>query len=340
LNLPKFAYLKPVTIAGAVSLLDAHHPGARVVAGGTELFPRMKYGLNCPETLIRLKTIPPQPPVTTEDKTLLVDPLITLAAVKRSETIRRLAPLLSDAAGKVASQEIRNMGTLGGNLCQDTRCLYYNQRHDYQYVKPCFKRGGDRCYFITKGRRCWAVFMADTAPALVALNASIKVAGAANGERTFPLAALYSGDAGNPLTLAPDEIITEIRIPPPSALRGSAFAKFSLRGGVEFAGLSVAAVLGLQDDGKTCVQVRIAVGAVSAAPMRAHRAEFHLSGKPLAASIITEAANLTATEIQPVPHHGFSRAYLSECLRVYTRLALTVAVAQAGQTSTNGQRQR
>jgi len=335
MHLPKFAYLKPATIQEAAALLDAHRPDARVVAGGTELFPRMKCGLNPPKTLIRLKGIEPRPPALTGDKTLLVDSLMSLSAISRSEIVRRAAPLLCDAADAVASREIRNMGTLGGNLCQDTRCLYYNQKHDYQFVKPCFKRGGGHCYYIPKGKKCWAVFMADTAPVLISMDAVIKVAGTA-GERTIPLQKLYSGDAANPFTLAFDEIIAEIRIPPPPPLRGTAFAKFSLRGGVEFAGLSVAVVCDLQDDGRTCLQARVTVGAVSAEPLRARAAESHLSGKPLSAPRMAEAAELAAAEIQPVPHHGFSRAYLSECLGVYTRMALTSAAAQAVEKQTNG----
>jgi 4-hydroxybenzoyl-CoA reductase beta subunit len=330
MHLPKFAYLKPASVEEAVSLLDVHRPDAGAVAGGTDLLPRMKYGLNPPKALIRLKEIKPRPPVLTGKHTLVVDALMTLSAITRSEVILPAAPLLCEAAAGVASQEIRNMATLGGNLVQDTRCLYYNQKHDFQYISPCFKRSGNHCFFIPNGKKCWAVFMADTAPALIALDAAIEITGTA-GVRTCPLIEFYSGDAVRPFNLTPDEIITAVSIPSPPPLRGTAFTKFSLRGGVEFAGLSVAVALDLQDDGKTCLQARIAIGAVSAAPLRARRTESLISGKPLTASRLAEAAELAAAEIQPVPHHGFSKSYLSECLRVHTRRALTAAAGGAGE---------
>ncbi len=329
MHLPKFTYFKPETLEAAVALLQAHGPNVRVVSGGTELFPRMKIGLDNPDVLIGLKAIHPLPPMMTADKTLVMDALMPLSEVYCSELIRNQAPLLSEAAYRVASQEIRNMGTLGGNLCQNTRCLYYNQTHDFQFVEPCFKRDGKRCYFIPKGKKCWAVFMADTALALIALDAMIKVAGPGKPERIFPLEELYSAEALHPLTIGPDEIITEVRIPPQHPLGGTAFIKFSLRGGVEFAVLSAAVALDLADDGVTCSQARIVVGAVSASPLRARAAESFLAGKALTEQFIDETIESVSAEIQPVPHHGFSRAYLTACLRTQTRQALAAAVKGA-----------
>jgi len=323
MHLPKFAYCKPATLEETISLLQTHGPAADVVAGGTELFPRMKYGLISPETLIGLTGRAVASPVPAADGTLVLDALMTLTAVSRSKAIRDNVPMLATAATAVGSNEIRNMGTLGGNLCQDTRCLYYNQSHDFQFVEPCFKRGGEKCYFIPKGKQCWAVFMADTAPALIALNAEVKVAGPQNSERVFPVAALYSGDAQRPVTITPQEIITEIRIPKSSRQRKAAFAKFSLRGGVEFGALNLAVVLDMAADNKTCSNAKIVVGAVAASPLRARKAESLLTGKPLADQLIAETAAAVSAEIQPIPHHGFSKAYLSECLRAQTRQVLS-----------------
>ena len=171
--------------------------------------------------------------------------------------------------------------------------------------------------------------MADTALALIALDAMIKVAGPGKPERIFPLEELYSGEALHPLTIGPDEIITEVRIPPQHPLGGTAFIKFSLRGGVEFAVLSAAVALDLADDGVTCSQAKIVVGAVSASPLRARAAESFLAGKALTEQFIDETIESVSAEIQPVPHHGFSRAYLTACLRTQTRQALAAAVKGA-----------
>jgi len=329
MHLPKFTYFKPDTLEAAVSLLQTHDPDVRVVSGGTELFPRMKFGLDDPDILIGLKAIKPAAPMMAADNTLVVDALMPLSEVYCSELIRNRAPLLSEAAYRVASQEIRNMGTLGGNLCQNTRCLYYNQAHDFQFVEPCFKRDGQRCYFIPKGKKCWAVFMADTALALIALDAMIKVAGLGKPERIFPIEELYRGDALDPLTIGPNEIITKVRIPPQHPMGGAAFVKFSLRGAVEFAVLSAAVGLDLADDGVTCLQARIVVGAVSASPLHARAAESFLAGKALTEQVVDEAIESVSAEIRPVPHHGFSSAYLTACLRTQTRRALAAAVKGA-----------
>jgi 4-hydroxybenzoyl-CoA reductase beta subunit len=332
MHLPKFIYYKPATLEAATSLLKTHGPDARVVAGGTELFPRMKYGLNSPKTLIRLTGIPVASPALAADETLVLDALMTLTAASQSQLVQEKVPVLAIAAAAVGSNEIRNMGTLGGNLCQDTRCLYYNQKHDFQFVEPCFKRGGERCYFIPKGKKCWAVFMADTVSALVALDAEIKVVGPGDNKRVFPLEKLYSGDAQCPVTIAPEEIITEIRIPKSSRQNGSAFAKFSLRGGIEFGALNLAAVLDMETDGKTCSNAKIVVGAVSASPLRARQAESFLTGKPLTDQLISETIESVLVEIQPVPHHGFSKAYLTECLRAQIRQVLSAAAGRAAES--------
>ena len=200
MHLPKFNYLRPSTIDEAANLLKEHNSLARVAAGGTDLFPRLKYGLEHPEVIISLKNIAAPPPSESPDGILQIDALTRLSDVTRSPIIQEKAPLLVKAAAQVASEEIRNMGTLGGNLCQESRCLYYNQSHSFQFVEPCFKRGGKHCYFLKKGKKCLAVYMADTAPALISLDAKIRII-SPNVERELPIEELYSGDAIDPLSI-------------------------------------------------------------------------------------------------------------------------------------------
>jgi CO/xanthine dehydrogenase FAD-binding subunit len=283
----------------------------------------MKYRLTSPEVIISLRTLSADSPSVTPEGNLALDPIMTLSAVNRSDMIREWAPLLSEAAQRVATHEIRNMGTLGGNLCQQTRCLYYNQRHIFQFVEPCYKRGGEICYFIPKGKKCWAVFMADTAPPLISLGAQVKIIG--QEVRQIPLEELYTGEAEKPLHMASGEILSQILIPRAPENRGAAFSKSSLRGGLEFATLSVAAVLDMEDDGETCSRARLTIGAVSAAPLRARKAESTLTGKPLSKDLFSQVADQVAAEIRPIPHHGHTRDYLTECLRVTTRDAVSSA---------------
>ena len=324
MRLPKFTCLRPGTWDEATRLLDEYGSGAYPVAGGTELFPRLKYRLESPDVLINLKGLPVSAPSLSSEDNLILDPLMTLTALSRSPMVQKKAPLLAAAARTVASNEIRNMGTLGGNLCQETRCLYYNQRHDFQFVEPCFKRGGDLCYFLPKGNKCWAVFMADSVPALVCLGANVTIMRSGN-TRQVKVEELYSGDPLQPLQIVPGEILCKVLIPPANHKRGAAYAKFSLRGALEFAALSVAAVLDMEDDGQTCAQARIAVGAVSAAPLRARKAESFLKGQRLSISLFSEAAQRVVDEGRLVPHHGYSHAYLSEALKIQCQRVLASA---------------
>ena len=324
MHLPKFLYLRTTSKQEAITLLKDYGPQVRLVSGGTDLFPRMKYGLVHPEVIVSIKGMPAQGPTVTKGGDMHLDPLMILDDVVRSPVVRERAPLLAEAALSVGSAEIRNMGTLGGNLCQETRCTYYNQSHTFQFVEPCFKRGGERCYSLPKGRHCVAVFMADTAPALICLDSEIKIMGPEN-QRQIPLAHLYSGDAGRPLTLAPDEILTEIVIPHTPYRRGQAYAKFSGRGGFEFGAVIVAVVLDMEDDKKTCVRARIVTGAISASPVRGTKAESVLAGRRISGNLLSEVAQILAEEVSPVPHHNYSRAYLRECLKVQTRRALSAA---------------
>ena len=327
MHLPKFEHHRPATVEETIRLLKEYGSRARIVAGGTDLYPRMKYGLLRPHVIISLKGVPIKPPATMEGGELRLDAFMTLADVVRSPVILERAPLLAEAALNVASHQIRHMATLGGNLCLETRCTYYNQSHAYQYVDPCFKRNGDRCYLIPKGKKCQAVFTADTVPALICLEARIDILSDAKS-RQFPIDELYTGDSLTPIALPEGELVSAVILPSPPAIRGSGFAKFSLRGGLEFGALTVAALLDMTDEGMSCARARIAVGSVSAKPVRAVKAEKALIGEKPSEKLIREVAKKTATEVRPVMHHGYSAPFLRECLEVQTRRALTQAIGR------------
>ena len=240
--LPKFEHLCPASIEEAAQLLGRHGDNAHLAAGGTDLFPRMKQGLTRPEVVISLKGLITEPPRISHKGDLHINALLPLADIARSPEVLEKAPLLTEAITSVASNQIRHMGTLGGNICLENRCTYYNQSHSFQFVESCFKRGGDRCYLLPKGKKCLAVFTADTVPALICLDARVEIV-SAEGSRQLPVEKLYTGNALQPLSLSQDEIIREVIITNKEAVWGSAFTKFSIRGGVEFAGLTVAVCL-------------------------------------------------------------------------------------------------
>jgi len=327
MHLPSFTHLSPESRAEAARLLAAHGPEAALVSGGTDLFPRMKYRLLTPRVLVSLSGITPTMPVLGEDGVLALDALTTLSRIARSPIVRKAAPLLAEAALTVASGQVRNAATLGGNLCLECRCLYYNQSHEFQFVEPCIKRGGGICYFAPKGNKCWAVFAADTVPALLVLDASLQVVDGAGRQRVLKLGELYTGDAKNPLNLGPAEILEKVLIPAVSKNERHAFRKFSRRKGIEFAGLTVAAALMVGEDAKTCLGARIAVGSVAGGPIRAKNAEEELLGKDLSdLGTLRAAGAAVAGEIRPFAHHGYPASHLRHCLEVEAGRALNDAM--------------
>ena len=330
--LPKFEHLCPKSIKEAAQLLDRHGENACLAAGGTDLLPRMKQGLTRPEVVISLKGVTIDPPRISSNGDLHINALLPLADIARFPEVLEKAPLLAEAIASVGSNQIRHMGTLGGNICLENRCTYYNQSHTFQFVEPCFKRDGDRCYLIPKGKKCLAVFSADTVPALICLGARVDIV-SAESNRQLPVEKLYSGNALQSLNLSQDEIISTVIIPKPKTVRGTAFTKFSLRGGVEFAGLSVAVCLEMENGGGTCASARITVGAVSAAPVRAIKAEKAMAGEMLSDEFLQDTAEMVAGGIRPVMHHGYSAAFLRECLKVQAYRTLALGAERTGQYS-------
>jgi 4-hydroxybenzoyl-CoA reductase beta subunit len=326
MRLPKFEHQRPKSVEEALQLIKEYGSRAQIVAGGTDLYPRMKYGLLRPELVISLKGLSAESPVTVEEGKLCLDAFMSLADLVSSPEVLERAPLLAEAALNVASNQIRHMATLGGNLCLETRCTYYNQSHTYQYVEPCFKRDGDRCYLIPKGRKCQAVFMADTVPALICLDAEVVIQSYTKS-RQLALADLYTGDPLSPIALSEEELVSRVIIPEAAAGRGSGFTKFSLRGGMEFGAVAVAVLLDRTDGGGTCDKARIAVGSVSAKPVRAVKAETALKGEKPSDKLLREVAKKVAVEVRPVMHHGYSVPFLKACLEVQAYRTLTKAAA-------------
>jgi 4-hydroxybenzoyl-CoA reductase subunit beta len=328
MHLPRFRLLLAATKEEAAQLMRDHGPASMLLAGGTDILSRMKYRVASPEVLVSLKRVIPEEPTVGPDGELSLDARMTLADVVRSGVVSGRVHVLTEAALAVGSNQIRHMATLGGNLCQETRCFYYNQSHSYQFVKPCFKRNGDSCYLIPKGNRCWAVFMADTVPALVSLKARVKVV-ATGGSREISIEDVYRDDPLRPLSLSHGEIVDRVMIPGLPGGTGTAFRKFSLRGGLEFAIVNVAARLAVAEDRQTCSEAIIAVGAVAGGPVRARKAEEMLTGEKLNEDLLRSAAEVAGAEVKPVTHHGYSPGYLRHCVMAQTKDALRSAFNRA-----------
>jgi xanthine dehydrogenase YagS FAD-binding subunit len=269
-----FKHFNAYSVDGALTLLAKYGVKARVTAGGTDLLGVLKSEIltEYPEVVINLKTISGLDGIESDGEEVRVGALAKLAEIADSTSIKKYCPLLALSAASVGSPELRNMGTIAGNLCQDTRCWYYRYPDKMGGQLPCYRkgegpchaiRGDNRYHAVVGGRKCYAVCPSDLAIALTALKARVKTI-SPDGERTIPLAELY--DTLGPV-LEPDELVTEIRIPVPDANSIQRFSKFRLRESIDFAVVSVAAVLDVV--GGICRDARIVLGAVAPFPYQA-----------------------------------------------------------------------
>lgn len=330
-----FEYQRAQSLSEATALLTRLGPGARIMGGGTDLLPNMRLAIVRPTTIIGLHSVDAEPPSMTPEGGLRIAALSTLAAIASSDLILTKAPMLAESARVVGSNQVREMGTLAGNLCQDTRCLQLNQKHDYQFKAPCFKRGGECCYPFPNNRPgiCWSVHMSDIAPALIALNAELVTVRSAGGRR-LAVEDLYSGDGMRPIRLEPDEVICEVVTPPLPKNFGWGYHKSSRRGGFEYGMAVVAIALSLAASLQTCAEARIVIGAIRERPVRAREAERVLIGQHINDALIASTVATAIEEAKPLQHHGFTRSYLIDNMRVYLRRVLVRALERAGSIHT------
>ena len=234
MRLSPFKYLAPRSLTEAADLLMEHQKEAALVGGGTDLYPNMKRRHQEPKTVISLMGIPEL----RRFESTTLGSCLTLSDLS-TRPPDRLTSAVSTAARLVSTPLLRNMGTLGGNLCLDTRCNYYNQTEFWRHsIGYCMKKDGDICLVAPGSPRCWAISSSDCAPALIALQAQVRMVGP-RGERTIPVAALYQDDGMQYLAKQRDEILAEVRLPPADGWR-SVYRKLRRRGSFDFPILGVA----------------------------------------------------------------------------------------------------
>jgi 4-hydroxybenzoyl-CoA reductase subunit beta len=319
MRLPYFEYHATRTIEEAANLLAGAGPGAMLLAGGTDLLPNMKRRHQVPATLIGLRNVAELKRVENSSG-LTLGAGLTLTRLVREPRIREAYPGLWQAAVQVATPHLRNVGTLGGNLCLDTRCNYYNQNHEWRKaIGFCLKKDGETCWVATSSPKCLAVSSTDTAPALLALGARVRLV-SSRGERVLALDELYRNDGIEYLTRRPDEILTEVMLDSSAGWR-STYWKLRRRGSFDFPVLSVAAAT-RSGTGGVVVDARIALGAVSSRPVLAEAAAKSLIGKPLTDEAIEEAASLAFRAAKPMDNTDFVLHWRKRVTREFTTYAL------------------
>ena len=320
IRLPAFTYVAPRTVDGAVRAMVDAGPDGMLVAGGTDLFPNMKRRQFEPRALVGLRAIGELRGVAGSPREgMRIGACTTLTAVATHPEVARGYAGLATAAGLVSSPQLRNVGTLGGNVCVDTRCNYYNQSYEWRKaIGFCMKRDGDICLVAPGSPRCWAVSSSDTAPVLWSLGARVRLVGP-GGERTVPLASLYRDDGIEYLAKRADEILTEIVLPPADGWR-SAYLKLRRRGSFDFPVLGVAVALRLE--GEVVREARIVLGAVASLPREASKAAAGLVGQRLTAETIAAAADAAAGPAKPLDNTDLTHPYRKKVTRVYVARAL------------------
>lgn len=313
-----FEWVSPASIDEAVSLLKSAHAAkdsdeaARPIAGGQDLLTTMKEYLVRPTRVVNLKAIRGLDRIDGDGrKGLRIGALVTLAELEENAEVRRSFPGLAEAAHSVATQQIRNLGTVGGNLCQRPRCWYYRLEE-----AVCLKKGGSECFAATGenkynailgGGPSYIVHPSDLAPMLVALGASVDVVGA-EGKRNVALEKFFTlpseGNIRRENVLRSDEIITEIQVPAAPFAARSTYLKFKERESLDFALASVAAAVELSAN-KTVRQARVVLGGVAPIPWRAPKAESYLAGKTLSADTLAEAARLALDGAEPLAKNAY-----------------------------------
>jgi xanthine dehydrogenase YagS FAD-binding subunit len=306
------------SIAEAAHVLAEYREKAQIIAGGVDLISLIKNEVIEPNVLVNIKTIPDLTYIKEDAEGLKIGALATLNDIETSPLITSQYTVLAEAAHSVAGPQIRNMGTIVGNLCQDVRCWYYRRSPVTGRDFFCYRKGGKRCYAVggdnryhavIGGKKCYAVCPSDMAPALVALKTKLKIVSAA-GERVMPLEEFYT-PLGN--TLKPDEIITELQVPALPAGSRQRYLKFRLRKTIDFALSSVAAVITV-NDGVVSTAV-IVLGGVAPIPYRAGASEETLHGEIITKAVAEAAAKAALVEAKPLSMNAYKLPIIKALVR-------------------------
>ena len=321
LRLTRFDHRAPSTLAEAVRLVAESRGKAELLGGGTDLFPGMKRGLFEPKVVVSLRHVRELHGVRRNpDGGLTVGATTTLRELSQDRAVRSSYTALAVAAGLVANPQIRAMATVGGNLCSDTRCNYYDQSYLWrQAVDFCLKKDGDICRVAPGSPRCWAVSSSDLAPVCVALGAGVRLV-SVRGDRILPTREFFHDDGMAHLGMSADEILADLILPPPDGTV-SAYLKLRRRGSTDFPVLGVALALRMDPEGR-CNRARIVVGAVAPSPVEVEEAERALEGQPLTDDVIDRAAELVYAAVRPMDNTDLTPYHRKRMAKLFVRRGL------------------
>ena len=321
LRLPEFNYIQPRTLKQAAKALADLGPDAMLVAGGTDVYPKMKRGQFTPRNLISLRALRELKGIRQNSVGLWIGAGETLSTVSNHRLIAPHLPALAHAAESVSTPQLRNMGTIGGNVLVDTRCNYYDQTFFWrQAVGFCMKKDGDICLVAPGSAKCLAIASSDTAPVLVSLGAEAVLVGN-RGERRVKLEDLYRDDGIDYSAKATDEVLTGLLIPRESLRRQNVYLKLRRRGSFDFPILGVAATMERNESGE-CQHASVVLTAVASAPKVITEAARSLQGRKISAELIDTVADAAARASHPLDNADMDYWYRKRMAKVYTQRAL------------------
>ncbi len=331
IRLPKADYYAPLSLKEACSIIAEHGEEAKVLGGGTDLLVACKLRNVNPALFVSLSSISELKGIHFhEGEYLKIGAMTSLHDLRYDSSITETYPALSQAAALVGTTQLQYMGTIGGNLCLNTRCIYYNQSERWRRSRDvCFKMGGQVCHVVPKGKKCYAVFSADTVPALIALDAEVKLVSSTE-ERWVPVGKLYTGDGKAPMALKSGDLVSEVRLPPPTRSRSSTYLKYRMREVIDFPMVGVAARMDTNDDG-ICTVCRVALNAVDCGPIEVREAREILEGKVPTSDLIQEVAVEAEKRAHPVANTpGSTPAYRRKLAGILTHRALHQVARRLG----------
>ena len=327
LTLPRFDWARPTTVEETIAALSERPGETLVVAGGTDAVPNLKHRLHEPRLVVHIGGVRELHFVRDAEDGLHLGALVTLAELSRHPAALRDFPSLTKAAGLVAGPQLRNMGTLGGNLCLDTRCTYYNQTWFWRSsLGFCLKKDGTVCHVVPAGKRCVAAHSSDVAPVLISLGAQVEIAGRA-GRRTIAVEEFFVADGIHNNVLKPGELVVRVTIPGRSRGLRCGYQKLRPRAAIDFPMLSVA--FAARVEGGTCRDAALVVSAIAARPRSISGMEALVRGRPLDDALADALAQAAYKQCHPLINVPYDHDYRREMVPVFVRRAVREAFGGA-----------
>ncbi len=329
MSIPEFEFTRATTVSQACALLADPAQGSELLAGGTQLLFAMKNRTHTPQRLVDIGTIPGLDTITfSAADGLLIGARVTLAHLADHADVHGRYPAVAEAARLVGTPQLQSMGTVAGNLCQDSCCLYIDRAVEQrQALSPCLKLHGDVCHVVANSDLCYANYAGDLAPVLIALGASVTVA-SSSGQEMRPLPALFSGEGKRPIALAAGELVTSVRVPPPAPRSGAVYLKMRQRQSLDYPLLGAAAAVALDAHG-LCTRASVVLTGVDRGPVVVEEAG-SLEGQPPTDAAVAVVAHAAYRRARPVKNaFGYGPSYRVKMVKPFVEQALRGALARA-----------